>query len=146
MLGWLTSPELKIPKIPIFNLQKLNWNWPTAQKTPRKWRDLGESFSQHIYFFLIPILSQKNLRRKSATKVKNQGCSMKMSRFVPISKWNQMIFCSEHNFFSFENAPRLMIRWILYPTTSLFIRYVISSPFQFFENFVLGLPYSTIGI
>ena len=28
-----------------------------------------------------------------------------------------------------------MIRLILYSTTSLFIRYVISSPFQFFENF-----------
>ena len=68
MVGWLTSPELKIPKIPIFNLQKLDWNWPPAQKTPRKWRDLGESFSQHILFFSDSNFKSKNFASQVSDK------------------------------------------------------------------------------
>ena len=112
VVGWLTSSELKIPKIPISKSKELVGKVLGPLELLQIRRDLVESYSRHI---LEPPNSkyefQKN-RRKSATKVKFLKFTGKIFQWKSITI-GSLFDTQNHDFLCFNSSQEISLPTVL---------------------------------
>ena len=81
--------KLKIPKIPMFSSKKLLWNLFVTSKLYQIWRDLVESYSQHILKFSNSNSEFENFSSQVSEKSEKSRMYKKRTLFIYDCRWQK---------------------------------------------------------